>query len=241
MREESKVCRRASRQRRERELTAERIQKYICTLYRETNKAGEPAPAKARLKPPRRPRSQPGARPENEGLISRADLSLRISLLSLRCSESSPTRVPLLYLPWNGFTPPRSYALVSPRGPLMLHGRARSPSHRRLQDYKSSARAMSGRDVTPLRAMCVRALCYVLCAVCAVCAVCAPRGPRSRRLSRSATSVSQCVSAARSAAQRIGGVGGSRKPLRERRLSCSRMRPERRDGVLQRQQAGERG
>ena len=62
-----------------------------------------------------------------------------------------------------------------------MHGRARSPSHRRLQDYKSSARAMSGRDVTPLRAMCVRALCYVLCAVCAVCAVCAPRGPRSRR------------------------------------------------------------
>ena len=47
MREESKVCRRASRQRRERELTAERIQKYIFTLYRETNKAGEPAAARA--------------------------------------------------------------------------------------------------------------------------------------------------------------------------------------------------
>ena len=31
--------------------------------------------------------------------------------------------------------------------------------------------------------------------------------------------------------QGTGGVGGSKKPLRERRPSCSRMRPERR-GVL---------
>ena len=53
MREESmKVCRRASRQRRERELTAERIQKYICTLYRETNKAGENPRPRARADEP---------------------------------------------------------------------------------------------------------------------------------------------------------------------------------------------
>jgi hypothetical protein len=64
MREESKVCRRASRQRRERELTAEIIQKYICTLYtleRRIKQHENPRPlaaAKARLKPPRRPRSQ---------------------------------------------------------------------------------------------------------------------------------------------------------------------------------------
>jgi len=142
------------------------------TLERRIKQQENESPIEA---PP--PPTLPGARPENEGLISRADLSLRISLLSLRCSESSPTRVPLLYLPWNGFLPPRSYALVSPRGPLMLHGRARSPSHRRLQDYKSSARAMSGRDVTPLRAMCVRVLCAVCC-VCCVCCVCAKRAAK---------------------------------------------------------------
>ena len=54
------------------------------------------------------------------------------------------------------------------------------------------------------------------------------------------TAPSQSVQVSRRHDQRIGGVGGSRKPLRERRRSCAWMRPERRDGVLHKA-ARERG
>ena len=161
-----------------------------------------------------------------------------------------PYTCSVIISPLEWISPPPFIRFSLPTGASHVawpRAQSQSPALARLQ-IERPRNEWARRDPTESH-VCSCAMCCVLCVLCVLCVRQEGREAgavmaliaRTTGLSRSATSVSQCVSAARSAAQRIGGVGGSRKPLRERRLSCSRMRPERRDGVLQRQQAGERG
>ena len=96
-------------------------------------------------------------------------------------------------------------------------------------------RAMSGRGVCRVRQCVCVCVCACVC-VHVLCELCA-KGPKQvegavMALIALTTAPSQSVKSLGANDQRIGGVGGSRKPLRERRRSCAWMRPERRDGVL---------